>query len=100
MKSCLLESKKQDVVSRSSAEFEYQAIANITCELVCIQDLLRKLHLLSPTPMWLYWDNQAVIHIVENLIFHERTKYIEVDCHIVCQKVVDDKIVEIEYFLF
>ena len=31
--------------------------------------------------MRLYGDNKAVIHIAENVVFHDRTKYIEVDCH-------------------
>lgn len=29
----------------------------------------------------LYADNTSVIQIVVNLVFHERTKHVEVDCH-------------------
>jgi len=36
--------------------------------------------------MRLYGDNKAIIHIAENVVFHKRTKHIEVDCHIVCEK--------------
>ena len=38
------ESKKQDVVARSSAKAGYQAMAMATCELIWLKQLLNELH--------------------------------------------------------
>ncbi|KAL1205188.1 Retrovirus-related Pol polyprotein from transposon RE2 [Cardamine amara subsp. amara] len=80
-------SKKQKVASRSSAEAEYRAMANTTGELVWVKAILKDLGIESSEPMTLHCDNQAVIHIASNSVFHERTKHIEVDCHYVKAKV-------------
>jgi len=37
--------------------------------------------------MTLFCDNQVVIYIAANPIFHEKTKYIKVDCHFIHQQV-------------
>jgi len=79
-------SKKQSVVSQSSAESKYRVMANVTLELIWIKDLLTKISSLSKCSMRLYGDNNAAIHIAKNVVFHERTKHIEIDYHIARKK--------------
>ena len=82
-------SKKQSIVSRSNAEAEYRAMATTTCELTWILHLLQDLHVKHDKLVLMYCDNQAALHIAANLVFHERLKHIEVDCHIVRNKILD-----------
>lgn len=80
-------SKKQSTVSRSSAEAEYRAMATTCCEVTWIRYLLADLEVSHVQPVQLYCDNKAALHIAANPIFHERTKHIEIDCHIVREKI-------------
>lgn len=65
-------SKKQNTVSRSSAEAEYRVMETTTCEIVWIVGLLRDIEVLLSGPTSLYCDNKAAIHIGANLVYHER----------------------------
>ena len=81
-------SKKQDAVARSSAKAKYHAKALVTCELIWLKQLLQKLKYSEVTQMKLISDNQVALHIASNPIFHERTKYIEIDCYFIREKVL------------
>ncbi|XP_019056490.1 PREDICTED: uncharacterized protein LOC109116117 [Tarenaya hassleriana] len=75
--------KKQATVSRSSAESEFRALAHTTSELVWLSHLLKDLCIPCIKPLTIFCDNQSALHIASNVVYHERTKHIELDCYFI-----------------
>lgn len=80
-------SKKQQTISISSVEAEYRSMAASTCEIIWVIYLLQDLGITCDGPAVLFCDSQAAIHVASNSVFHEHTKHIDLDCHIVREKV-------------
>ncbi|KAJ0869805.1 putative RNA-directed DNA polymerase [Helianthus annuus] len=80
-------SKKQSVVSRSTAEAEYRAMCSATCEIMWILNVLTELKVVYNLPVKLFCDSKSAISISQNPVFHERTKHFEIDLHFLREKI-------------
>lgn len=70
-----------------STEAEYKALANATAEVIWIQTLLIELGISQLWAAVLSCDNIGATYLSANLVFHARTKHIEVDYNFVKERV-------------
>ena len=80
-------SKKQSMLSKSSAEAEYRAMNSVTCEVIWIQKILTEMNIKTSLPVPLHCDNSSAIQIAANPVFHEKTKHFEIELFFLREKV-------------
>jgi hypothetical protein len=80
-------SKRQNVISRSSTEAEYRAVANGVAEACWLRQLLVELHSPLSRATLVYFDNVSTVYLSTNPVQHHRTKYVEIDFHFVRERV-------------
>ncbi|XP_058783954.1 uncharacterized mitochondrial protein AtMg00810-like [Vicia villosa] len=80
-------SKKQNTVSRSSTEAEYRALASLTCELQWLQYLFHDLQVSFSRLASVFCVSKSAIYLAHNPTFHERSKHIELDCHVIRENI-------------
>jgi len=85
-------SKKQPTITLSSTEAKYRGAAIVACEVVWLQKLLSKLGQSVDALVVIYCDNISSILLVNNPIYHARTKHIEVHYHFIKAKVLASEI--------
>ncbi|CAL1391452.1 unnamed protein product [Linum trigynum] len=81
-------SKKQSTVALSTTEAEYKASAMAAQECVWLVQLLQNLGQQVNYSVPIYCDNQSAMRLVENSVFHARTKHVEVQYHFIREKVL------------
>ncbi|KAJ9546206.1 hypothetical protein OSB04_025913 [Centaurea solstitialis] len=80
-------SKRQHVVSRSSAEAEYRGIANLVAETAWLRNLLLEFCCPLSRATVVFCDNVSAMYLASNLVQHQRTKHVEIDLHFVRERV-------------
>nr|XP_025611877.1 uncharacterized protein LOC112705256 [Arachis hypogaea] len=74
-------SKKQPVVTLSTAKVEYIATANCATQAVWLRRILGELNEKQSTPTTISCDNKLAITLCENSVFHRRSKHIDIRVH-------------------
>ena len=65
----------------SIAKAEYVAACSTSCEVVWLRKLLSDLFDLQLDATCKYCDNQSFVKLSENLVFHDKSKHIEIKYH-------------------
>jgi hypothetical protein len=89
-------SRKQKSVALSSAEAEYMAASQASCEALWLRKMLIGLFGVQLRHTVIYCDNQSFIKLSENLVFHDRSKHIEILYHFI-RDYVQRGSVELQY---
>ncbi|GAB2288844.1 hypothetical protein Dimus_038026 [Dionaea muscipula] len=72
----------QPLVALSSTEAEYIAITDVFKEAIWIQGLLKEIKAIDNNCM-VYTDSQSALYLCRNLVYHERTKHVDIRYHYV-----------------
>ena len=81
-------SKKQSIITRSSVESEYKALASTSAELIWLQFLFFEIGVCCTEKPTIWCDNISATELARNHVYHLRTKHIEIDMHFIRNKVV------------
>nr|GEW05557.1 cysteine-rich RLK (receptor-like protein kinase) 8 [Tanacetum cinerariifolium] len=80
---------------RPVTEAEYRGLADCSCEITLLNSLLQDFHIPITSPVKVFCDNSSAIALASNPVQHDRTKHIEIDCHLVRDKIKDGQILPI-----
>ena len=89
-------SRKQKSVALSSSEAEYMVASQASCEAIWLCKMLFGLFGQTLRPTMIYCDNQSCIKLTRNLVFHDRSKHIEIMYYFI-RDCVQRGVVKLEY---
>ena len=67
-------------------------MASTICEVMCLRLLLQDLDVVQAGPTPLICDNEAGRHIAANIVYHDQTKNVEMDCYFVRKRIKSGEI--------
>ena len=75
--------RAQATAALSSTEADYIALAGAVQEAIWFLQALREFKAMITAPVLIYEDNQSTIKFVENLVFHKRSKHVDIKYHFI-----------------
>lgn len=88
--------KKQQSVAASSTEAEYMALYEAVKEALWLKSLANSIHIIIPTPIIIYEDNNGCISIANNPTNHKRTKHIDIKYHF-SREQIEKNVIKLNY---
>jgi hypothetical protein len=85
-------SKKQELITLSTAEAEYVAATHAAKECIWLRRLTGPMFGPPSKPTTLFCDNQAALRLAEDDNYHARTKHIDIRYHFVRQTITNKQI--------
>ena len=76
-------SKKQSIVTLSSAEAEYVVATSVACQVVQMRRVLKDLSQNHQELTTIFYDNNSEIAFSKNHVFHKITKQIDISYHFI-----------------
>jgi hypothetical protein len=89
--------KKQQAISLSLVEAEYQAVVNASQEALWLQQILSEFGFEQQHPTSLWCDNQSSIKLTKDPVQHQHNKNIELHMHFI-RKLIHDQVIEVLFF--
>ncbi|XP_050121339.1 uncharacterized mitochondrial protein AtMg00810-like [Malus sylvestris] len=80
-------SKKQPMVSKSSAKSKYRALSRACAETIWLSYMFSELGIATQFPIHLYCNNVNTTYMAANPVFHARTRHIELDYNFIRERV-------------
>jgi hypothetical protein len=80
-------SKKQPIVSISSAEAQYVAATSTSCQVVWLRRILKDMSHTEKDQTPIFCDNTSAIALSKNHVFHKKRKHIDTHFHFICELV-------------
>ena len=77
------DSRKQRTVALSTTEAEYMALSECAKEAIYLQRFIQELGFNDMSKLTIFCDNRSALRLVENPIFHAKSKHIDIKYHFV-----------------